>query len=166
MFSPFQIESVLKQVQKYPETLVIVEGKKDKEAISKLGFESILDISGKTLEETANIVSSKDVNHVIILTDFDEAGEDKASRLAKLFTHYKIKTVSSIRTLFKSLKISQIEEITSFTKLLEDDYHGKTCPIYNKIFNRSRVLGRRNNRKARHNRSDFRSDRGVAWSGS
>jgi 5S rRNA maturation endonuclease (ribonuclease M5) len=121
---------------------VVVEGKKDKKVLSKLGFKKIIDISGKSLHEISDKFSG--FESVIILTDFDEDGEIRAAQLKKLFDHLKIKVDFFARKKFKSLKIHKIEELSSFTKIMEDDYYGKTCSIYDKIFNRSRIHGRWN----------------------
>jgi 5S rRNA maturation endonuclease (ribonuclease M5) len=126
---------------------VVVEGKKDKVVLNKLGFKKIIDVSGKSLHEISDKFDG--FKSVIILTDFDEDGEIKALQLKKLFNHLKIKVDSFVRKRFKSLKINKIEELKSFTKFMEDDYYGKTCSIYDKIFNRSRIYNRRNCRKTR-----------------
>jgi 5S rRNA maturation endonuclease (ribonuclease M5) len=137
MFSPNQIIEIMNGID--PEIPVVVEGKKDKKVLSKLGFKKIIEISGKSLHEISEKIKSHNFNHIIILTDFDEEGEIKASQLKKLLSHFKIKVDSFTRNKFKSLKIHKIEELNSFTKIMEDDYYGKTCSIYDKIFNRSRI---------------------------
>jgi 5S rRNA maturation endonuclease (ribonuclease M5) len=144
---------------------IVVEGKKDKAALSKLGFGKIIDISGKSLHEISDRVKSSNCDSVIILTDFDKEGEIKASQLKKLFTHLEIKVNSFARKRFESLGIHEIEELNSFTKIMEDDYYGKTCSIYDKIFDRSRIYSRRNCRKARCHRGNIRPDRGTARAG-
>ncbi len=130
----------------------IVEGKKDKRALQKLGFKRILDISGKSLTKVVERVASEE--SVIILTDFDEDGRKKASKLTKFIQSTGVKINFLVRNKIKNLfKVHKIEEINSFVKLMEDDYYGETCSVYDKIFNRSRVLNRRNRRKARRDRS-------------
>lgn len=126
---------------------VIVEGKKDRFALDRLGFKKIFDISGKPLHEIADEVKSNNPKSAIILTDFDEEGEVKASHLKKLLAQFKIKTDPFTRERFRSLEIHRIEELNSFIKIMEDDYYGKTCSIYDKIFDRSRVHSRWNYRK-------------------
>jgi len=142
MFTPSRIKRIVEQIDF--NTPVIVEGKKDKKVLSKLGFKKVIDISGKSLHEISDKTKFDDFKRIIILTDFDEEGEIKASQLKKLFTHLKIKVDSFARKRFRSLKIHKIEELSSFTKIMEDDYYGKTCSIYDKIFNRSRIHNRRN----------------------
>jgi 5S rRNA maturation endonuclease (ribonuclease M5) len=146
MFTTNQIKRIVEQVDL--NTPAVVEGKKDKKALSKLGFKKVIDISGKSLHEISDKIKSDGIDRIIILTDFDEEGEIKASQLKKLFIHLKIKVDSFARKRFKSLKIHKIEELNSFTKIMEDDYYGKTCSIYDKIFNRSRIHNRRHCGKA------------------
>lgn len=139
----------------------IVEGKKDKRALQRLGFKKVLDISGQPLAKVVERVASE--KFVIILTDFDEDGRKKASKLIKFVQSTGVKIDFLARSKIKSLfKVHEIEEINSFVKLMEDDYYGETCPIYDKIFDRSRVLNRRNCRKTGRNRSRVWADRRPA----
>jgi 5S rRNA maturation endonuclease (ribonuclease M5) len=137
---------------------ITVEGKKDKIVLNKIGFEKVFDISGNSLNEFVEKIKSNNFNTIVILTDFDEEGEIKSFHLEKLFNHLKIKTDSFARRRFKSFGIHKIEELKSFTKIMEDDYYGKTCSIYDKISDRSRVHDRRYRGKARCNRIDIRTD--------
>jgi 5S rRNA maturation endonuclease (ribonuclease M5) len=145
MFKANQIRRIVNEIDL--DAPIVVEGKKDKAVLTKLGFRKTIDISGKSLHEVSDKIKLGNLNSVIILTDFDEEGEIKASQLRKLFTHSKIKVDSFTRRRFKSLKIHKIEELKSFTKIMEDDYYGKTCSIYDKIFDRSRIFSRRNYRE-------------------
>jgi 5S rRNA maturation endonuclease (ribonuclease M5) len=138
---------------------VIVEGRKDAMALESLGLRNIVSISGKPLEEVVEKTVLLKPSSVTILTDFDEEGESIASRLSNLFSLHKIKVDHVFRNKFKTLKIHQIEELNSFKKLMEDGQNGKISSIYYKIFNRSRILSRRNSRKARRDRSNIWSDR-------
>jgi len=147
-------ESEITRLENFSDYTVIVEGKKDKNALIKFGIENIFDISGKSFDEILEKVEPP----VIILTDFDKEGEKKNSILTKLFQSNGIKIDSSFRKKFKSVfKIQKIEELNSFIKL-EDDIHGKVSSINDKVFNRGRVLDRWNCRKTRHNRSNLRPD--------
>jgi len=150
MLSPKAFE-VLEELKK-EEALLIVEGKKDEKALRYFGFKNIVRISGKSLEKVVEEVISFNPTEVAILTDFDDEGKKIAINLSNLLSLYKIKLNYFIRKKIKSLKINKIEELNSFTKLMEDDQNGKTCSIYHKIFNRSRIFSRRNSRKARRDR--------------
>jgi len=144
------------------ESLIIVEGKRDKRALNILGLTNVKDISGKPLDVFVEKVKTNNPKSVIILSDFDEEGQKKEAQLTKLLQKDGIEVNSFMRRYIrKLLQIHRIEEI-QFIKLLEDDYYGKTCSINNKIFNRSRVLMRRNSRKTRRDRGSVRTNRGVA----
>jgi 5S rRNA maturation endonuclease (ribonuclease M5) len=147
MFTVSQIESFL-NILKDPNIWIIVEGKRDKEVLSKLEVKNIFDISGKRLEDCVGTLISKNPESVVILTDFDKEGLKKHKQLSKLFASNGIKINYIIRKRFNALfKVQKVEELNSFIKLMEDDYNGKTCSVYDKIFNRSRILSRRNSRK-------------------
>jgi 5S rRNA maturation endonuclease (ribonuclease M5) len=166
MLSPESLEAIFEEVKDKTDVVVVVEGKRDAKALRPFGFENIIEISGKPLEDVAKKVMSSNAKNVAILTDFDDEGEDISSRLNNLFSHHHIKTDYIIRKKFMSLKIRKIEELNSFTKLMEDDYNGKIGPVYCKIFNRDRILSRRNRGKAGRHRGDIRPDRGSAGAGS
>jgi 5S rRNA maturation endonuclease (ribonuclease M5) len=157
MLSPRALE-ILEELRG-EQNLLIVEGIKDSIALKSMGFNKIITISGKPLEEVVEETISLKPQQVAILTDFDREGESIASYLNNLFSHYQIKLNHTIRKKFKSLKINKIEELNFFTKLMEDGQNGKISSIYYKIFNRSRILSRRNSGKTRRNRSDIWSDR-------
>ena len=144
MFTVSQIESFLKLL-KDTNIWIIVEGKKDKLVLSKLGLMNIFDISGKRLEDCVEAVSFKHPESVVILTDFDKEGLKKQRQLSKLLTSNGIKINYVVRKKFNSLfKIQKVEELKSFIKLMDDSYIDKSCSIYDKIFNRSRILKRKN----------------------
>lgn len=157
-----QLRKIQNEIKNYRDVPVIVEGIKDKSALHLLGFNNVVDISGRSLENSVGKINNESA---IILTDFDKEGNDIAHKLTKLLVSQNIKVNSSLRNRLKNLfKVCKIEELNSLTKLLEDDYYGKTCSIYDKIFNRSRVFLRRSSGKARHNRGDIRANRRIARS--
>ncbi|RLC32826.1 hypothetical protein DRH14_05635 [Candidatus Shapirobacteria bacterium] len=152
-----QIRSMKREAEALPDLVVVVEGKKDKAVLEYFGFKNVIEIAGKPLEEVVDEV--KEFKEAAILTDFDDEGRRKASRLAKLFNSLGIKNYFHLRRKFKRLfKVCKVEELFSLIKLLGDDYYGETCSIHDKIFNRSRIFMRRNSRKARCNRGYIRPD--------
>jgi 5S rRNA maturation endonuclease (ribonuclease M5) len=161
MLSPKILEQIYKETKDSSDVPVVVEGKKDKKVLEAIGFSKFIEISGKSLEDVVEKILSFKTKQVIVLTDFDKEGENIFSQLHNILSHYKIKVNHTVRNKFKSLKIRQIEELNSITKLMEDDYNGEIGPVYNKIFNRSRVLSRRYSRKTRRNRSNIWSNGGI-----
>lgn len=138
---------------------IIVEGIKDREALSKFGITNIIEISGKSLIQVADIIQQRNLTDVAILTDFDEDGRNKNSQLTHYLSHHGIKINSFARRKMKLLfKIHKIEELAQFTKFMEDDHTGKVSSIYDKIFNRSRIHNRWRGGKTRRHRSDIWSN--------
>jgi 5S rRNA maturation endonuclease (ribonuclease M5) len=164
MLSFNKLEKIAEETNKHYNFCIIVEGKRDKSVLEKIGLSNIFEISGKTIPQFVEEIKSNHFQFVAILTDFDNEGELKASQLTKLLQHHQIKILPRIRKRFASLKIHKIEELKHFTKFMEDDYYGKTCSIYDKILNRSRVHRRRDSRETRHHRSYIRPDRGFVGS--
>ena len=138
---------------------IIVEGMRDRQALNRFGVMNIIEISGKSLMEIADDIVEQNEKDVTILTDFDEDGEQLESQLNHYLSHSGIKINSFARKRVRSLfKIQKIEELIHFTKFMEDDYTGKASPIYDKIFNRSRIHNRWRGGKTRRHRSDIRTD--------
>jgi 5S rRNA maturation endonuclease (ribonuclease M5) len=124
-------------------SIVIVEGKRDKIALSKMGALSIVDISGKPLETTIKTVSLKNPESVAILTDYDKEGEKQLKILTKCLNSQGIKIDNTLRKQIKStFNIQKIEEINAFAKLLD---YGPFS--YGKILKRSKFLKRIKNKK-------------------
>jgi 5S rRNA maturation endonuclease (ribonuclease M5) len=175
-----QINEIERIIHSNADVPVIVEGKKDRQALQKLGFSKIIEISGKAIDRVVEGILSEKPKSVIILTDYDRDGMKKANQLANFFQHHHVKVNSLVRRKVQVLfKIHKIEELSRFTKIIdftnitgittitnfttstnftEYDNHGKTSSIHDKIFNRSRVYGRRHSREARRYRGHIRPD--------
>jgi 5S rRNA maturation endonuclease (ribonuclease M5) len=139
--------------------IVIIEGIKDREALNKFGIDNLIEISGRSLIEIADSLVEKNIRNVTILTDFDKEGECQKSQLTNYLSHYGIKINSFARKKIKTLfKIHKIEELSHFTKFMDGDYTGEASPVYDKIFNRSRIHNRWRGGKTRRHRSDIRSN--------
>ncbi len=93
---------------------VIVEGKKDKSALEKLGINSskIFTLNAKPLFVVAEAVA-KDYDMAIILTDLDAEGKKLYGKLNTLLQHLGVNIDNSLRDfLFKNTKIRQIEGLS------------------------------------------------------
>jgi len=120
--------------------VIIVEGKHDKEQLEKLGFRGIIMISGHSILSFINKINHLAPSRVIILTDFDRAGEEKASQLTSLLQKNRIKIDYFFRKKFHAVfNVNKIEEINYVTKFFEHDYHGSISLIHDKIFCRHRA---------------------------
>ena len=154
MFIPHNPEKLLDSLRK---VTIIVEGKRDKQALEKLGVTDVLDISGKPIEK---LVKELDKNKkYVILTDFDEEGELKNKELCGYLERHKFRLNLRLRrTIKNSFGITEIEELIKFSKLKEDVYYGKVSTINNKIFNRSRFYRKWCSRETRRNWSNIWSN--------
>jgi len=106
-------EELIELLKENRERQVIVEGKRDKEALCLLGFKKILTLNEGIYETTEKIKEKE----VLILTDFDSEGREIAKKLNTILQHlgYKIdiSTRRRIGLMFTKLKIIKIEELRS-----------------------------------------------------
>lgn len=112
--------TILRELVKDVDFPIIVEGKKDKKVLTKLGFQNIFTISGKSTEAIVELVNSSKPVLVSILTDFDVEGRRHFSKLVKFFQSYDIKVDNFLRRKIKYIaSIQKIEELAFF---LKDDH--------------------------------------------
>jgi len=98
------------------ETLLVVEGKRDREALRRAGLDNIVEISGRQLERVVDIVKSKQ-SQVTILTDYDKEGVKQYKRLKKLLLSDEIKVDDSFRREFKrAFLVNRVEELNGYFK--------------------------------------------------
>ncbi len=96
--------------------LVIVEGKKDRIALQKLGINNIIELSKKPLFQIVEEVSNNN-DECIILTDLDKKGKEIYGKLNSDLQKHGVKIDNKFREfLFKHTKIRQIEGIGSYLK--------------------------------------------------
>lgn len=96
-------------------TAVIVEGKKDRAALEKLGIESgkIFVLSKKPLFEVAESVAAV-YRAATILTDLDSEGKKLYGKLNTLLQRLGVRVDNSFRNfLFRHTKLRQIEGIST-----------------------------------------------------
>jgi DNA phosphorothioation-dependent restriction protein DptG len=106
------IEEMLALVEKEKDSLVIVEGKKDKKALEEIGFTNII-VLDKPLYEVVEQVNDK---RVILLTDLDKEGKLLYSKLKKEFDKRGIVVNNKLRNLLFKTELRQIEGLTSYLK--------------------------------------------------
>ncbi|MEM4245533.1 MAG: toprim domain-containing protein [Candidatus Nanoarchaeia archaeon] len=108
--------------------LVIVEGEKDKLALSKLGIKNVVAISRKPLFSFVEEISKKHME-IVILTDLDSEGRRLYSTLRRDFQKNGIRVDRKFREiLFKETKISQIEGIFRYFTRNFSVLAGKSFP--------------------------------------
>lgn len=149
------LEQLLKVFDRIKYKTIIVEGRRDREALYSFGFTNVLTI-GRGLWETAETIEGD----AVILTDFDAEGRRIAAQL-NLFLRGRADqtTRRKVALLFAKLKIKAIEELKSITK--GDDIHGETSTSSIKIHDIRALRGGRHGREAGRDRSGVRSDRGT-----
>src|SRR3990167_9176964 len=91
--------------------LVIVEGKKDRIALHKLGINNIAELSKKPIFQIVEEISNSN-EECIILTDLDKEGKQLYSKLNSDLQKHGVKVNNRFREfLFKNTKLRQIEGI-------------------------------------------------------
>ena len=97
---------------------IIVEGRKDKAALVKIGIDGskIVVLNTKPLFVVAEAVA-KDYDTAIILTDLDAEGKKLYGKLNTLLQQLGVKVDGNVRNfLFKNTKLRQIEGITNIIR--------------------------------------------------
>ena len=94
--------------------LVIVEGKKDKIALEKLGINNITELSKKPLFQVVEEISGFN-DECIILTDLDKKGKEIYGKLNSNLQKHGVKVNNKFREfLFRHTKLRQIEGINTY----------------------------------------------------
>ncbi len=97
--------------------LVVVEGKKDKTALQKLGINNVITLSKKPLFQIVEDISSSN-NECIILTDLDKKGKELFGKLNSDLQKNGVRVDNKFRNfLFKKTKLRQIEGIHTYLDL-------------------------------------------------
>ena len=109
----FDEEKVVKLIKELSKRIIIVEGLKDEKALKQLVKTQLIRCNANP-----NSVSSKiKGKEVVILTDFDEEGENLFKKIKTNLQANKIKVNESLRREFYNIfKIVKIEELTSLVK--------------------------------------------------
>lgn len=98
--------------------LIIVEGKKDKAALNKLGINNVIELDKKPLFQIVEEVSSSN-KECIILTDLDKEGKQLYSKLNSNLQRHSVKVNNKFREfLFRHTKLRQIEGIDTYMENL------------------------------------------------
>ncbi len=98
-------------------TLVIVEGKKDKAALQKLGINNIMELNKKPLFAIVEEIADSN-EECIILTDLDKEGKQIYAKLNSNLQKNGVKINNKFREfLFKHTKLRQIEGIKTYLEI-------------------------------------------------
>lgn len=87
--------------------LIVVEGKKDKRALERLGCKKILTLENKPLY--AVVESLLPEKEVVLLTDLDKKGKELYARLYRSCTKRGVRVDNTLRLLLFRERVSHIE---------------------------------------------------------
>lgn len=108
-----EIRNLIEKI-KNTDILVIVEGKKDKAALQKLGINNIMELNKKPLFQIVEDVANSN-EECIILTDLDKKGMELFGKLNSDLQKRGLRVNNKFRNfLFKRTKLRQIEGITTY----------------------------------------------------
>ena len=111
-----ELSNLIEKV-KNSNTLIIVEGRKDKAALQKLGLTNIIELNKKPLFQLVEEVSSSN-KECIILTDLDKKGKEIYGKLNSNLQKHGVRINNKFREfLFKHTKLRQIEGIDTYLEI-------------------------------------------------
>jgi 5S rRNA maturation endonuclease (ribonuclease M5) len=94
--------------------IIIVEGIKDRRALSSFGIKNIFVLSKKPLYAVVEEIASK-TDKVVILTDLDKKGKELYGRLRQDLQKHGVKIDRKFREfLFKKTKLSHLEGLSTY----------------------------------------------------
>ena len=112
-----EFEEFLKKLKKESKNkLVIVEGIKDKKALSSLGIRNIMTLKKPLYSVVEEIVISE--KDCIILTDLDKKGRQLYSRLSSKLRQFGVNIDNSFREFLFKTKLRQIEGLPNYLEKL------------------------------------------------
>ncbi len=97
------------------ESVILVEGRRDEEALTKLGIESdIIHVSGNgySIHETAQSVSHQ-YSTAIVLTDWDSQGKTLMKKLKKHLEYYGVTPETIYRKRLMNLTSKEVYDVES-----------------------------------------------------
>ena len=112
------------EIERFKDYIIIVEGKKDVQALRSLGFEKVYAIHStgvplrERVEQIMAYVEKKD--NVCILTDLDRRGKQLYETLKPIFQELGAKLDSTFRGILIKSRLSHIEGIYSFMEKISN----------------------------------------------
>ncbi len=114
-------EELLETIEKLKQEdiLILVEGKKDKNALEQFELKNIIVINGKDLWNRLEEIAMQK-KEVLIFTDFDKEGKKLYGKICKNLDKLGIKVNKRYREFFqKKTKLSHIEGLTRYMENLK-----------------------------------------------
>ena len=94
----------------HPNWAILVEGKRDKQVLERLGIENVVDLKGRKFHDVAESLAEK-YEGVVLLTDLDPEGEAIFQKLGRILENYGLKVDGSFREMLKSTGTKFVEKI-------------------------------------------------------
>lgn len=119
-----ELKELLNHIKKIREknTIVIVEGVKDKKALNSFGIKRVKPISKRALYKVVEETAAND-KEAIILTDLDKTGKRLFTKLNHDLCQHGVKVNKKFRGfLFKHTKLRQIEGLNTYVSRLEEKH--------------------------------------------
>lgn len=110
------LEELLEHLEKLKQenTLIVVEGYKDKKSLEALGFKRIIPLYRKALFKIVEYIVEKE-KRVVILTDLDKTGKRLYSKLKRDLSERGVYIDDRLRNfLFRYTKLRQIEGLKNY----------------------------------------------------
>ncbi|WP_456400789.1 toprim domain-containing protein [Persephonella sp.] len=99
----------LLQTSLNPKTVILVEGKRDKYNLRKIGIKNVIPLQGKKFYDILEIV--EDCNEVILLFDLDKQGEKIFLKFYKILRREGIPVNIEFREYLKNFEVKEIENL-------------------------------------------------------
>jgi len=90
--------------------VVLVEGKKDEEALKKFFVKNVMTLAGKRFSDLPDLLEKRS-RKVILLFDLDEGGEKILSKVKEVLQEQGFETEEKFREALKDLRIIHIEDL-------------------------------------------------------
>ena len=111
------------EIERYQNYVIVVEGKKDVNALISLGFQNVYAIhqTGVSIKERAEQIAQQidKKDKLCILTDLDRRGKQLYHLLKSVFQELGVRLDSTLRGILIKSKISHIERLNKFLDKLE-----------------------------------------------
>ena len=98
---------------KNSDAAVIVEGKKDRQALEKLGITNIFELSKRPLFAVIEDIADK-YNECVILTDLDRQGKQLFGKLNSGLSRNGVRVNNTFRNFLFRTKLRQVEGIVAY----------------------------------------------------
>ena len=111
------------EIEKFKEYVIIVEGKKDIDALKSLGFKKVYAIHRNSISLRERVeqimLNVENKEKVCILTDLDKRGRQLYEKLKPVFQELGAKLDSTFRGILIKARVSHIEGIYTFIQKTE-----------------------------------------------